>query len=107
MSGIAEVLLTLGYTVSGSDLVDSETTRRLGRLGARIYLGAHDATHVTPGIDVLVISSAVTSAHPEVARVRALKIPIIRRAEMLAEPMRRKCGLAAARSPRKATTTSP
>ena len=106
MSGIAEVLLTLGYTVSGSDLVDSETTRRLGRLGARIYLGAHDATHVTPGIDVLVISSAVTFANPEVARGRELKIPIIPRAEMLAELMRMKYGVAVAGSHGKTTTTS-
>jgi len=106
MSGIAEVLLTLGYTVSGSDLVDSETTRRLGRLGAQIYLGAHDATHVTPGIDVLVISSAVTFANSEVARGRELKIPIIPRAEMLAELMRMKYGVAVAGSHGKTTTTS-
>jgi UDP-N-acetylmuramate--alanine ligase len=64
MSGIAEVLLTLGYSVSGSDVAESDTTRRLARLGARVHLGTHDATHVTDDIDVLVISSAVTFANP-------------------------------------------
>src|SRR5437899_9911134 len=90
MSGIAEVLLTLGYVVSGSDVVESETTRRLARLGARVHLGAHDAAHVSEDIDVLVISSAVTFANPEVSRARELKIPVIPRAEMLAELMRMK-----------------
>ena len=60
MSGIAEVLLTLGYTVSGSDVVESDGTRRLERLGARIFAGAHDAENVDESVDVLVISSAVT-----------------------------------------------
>ena len=106
MSGIAEVLLTLGYVVSGSDLVESETTRRLERLGARIHLGAHDAQHVTSDIDVLVISSAVTYANPEVTRARELKVPVIPRAEMLAELMRMKYGVAVAGSHGKTTTTS-
>jgi UDP-N-acetylmuramate--alanine ligase len=106
MSGIAEVLLTLGYVVSGSDLVESETTRRLARLGARIHLGPHDADHVTNDIDVLVISSAVTFANPEVTRARAAKIPVIPRAEMLAELMRMKYGVAVAGSHGKTTTTS-
>src|SRR5206468_857857 len=66
MSGIAEVLLTLGYTVSGSDLAESDTTRRLARLGAELHVGAHDAARITADIDVLVISSAVTFSNPEV-----------------------------------------
>ena len=106
MSGIAEVLLTLGYVVSGSDLVESETTRRLERLGARVHLGAHDAALVSEDIDVLVISSAVTYANPEVSRARELKIPVIPRAEMLAELMRMKYGVAVAGSHGKTTTTS-
>jgi UDP-N-acetylmuramate--alanine ligase len=106
MSGIAEVLLTLGYSVSGSDLAESDTTRRLARLGARLHVGAHDAAHVTDDIDVLVISSAVTFANPEVARARELKIPVIPRAEMLAELMRMKFGVAVAGSHGKTTTTS-
>jgi UDP-N-acetylmuramate--alanine ligase len=106
MSGIAEVLLTLGYSVSGSDLAESDTTRRLARLGARLHVGAHDAAHVTDDIDVLVISSAVTFANPEVARARELKIPVIPRAEMLAELMRMKYGVAVAGSHGKTTTTS-
>jgi len=106
MSGIAEVLLTLGYVVSGSDLTESETTRRLARLGARVHLGPHDADQVTADIDVLVISSAVAFANPEVSRARDLKIPVIPRAEMLAELMRMKYGVAVAGSHGKTTTTS-
>src|SRR5215510_6458898 len=106
MSGIAEVLLTLGYAVSGSDLTDSDTTRRLERLGASIHAGPHDAAHVTADIDVLVISSAVTFANPEVIRARELKVPVIPRAEMLAELMRMKYGVAVAGSHGKTTTTS-
>src|SRR5947209_18568802 len=106
MSGIAEVLLTLGYAVSGSDLVESETTRRLARLGARLHLGAHDAANLSEDIDVLVISSAVTYANPEVSRARELKIPVIPRAEMLAELRRMKYGVAVAGSHGKTTTTS-
>src|SRR5881296_3920049 len=106
MSGIAEVLLTLGYAVSGSDLVDGETTRRLARLGAQIHIGPHAAEHVGEDIDVLVISSAVTFANPEVTRARELKIPVIPRAEMLAELMRMKFGVAVAGTHGKTTTTS-
>src|SRR5947208_675773 len=106
MSGIAEVLLTLGYVVSGSDVVESETTRRLERLGARVHLGAHDAANLSEDVDVLVISSAVTYANPEVSRARELKIPVIPRAEMLAELMRMKYGIAVAGSHGKTTTTS-
>jgi UDP-N-acetylmuramate--alanine ligase len=106
MSGIAEVLLTLGYAVSGSDLVESDTTRRLERLGARVATGAHDGGHIDADVDVLVISSAVTFANPEVVRARELKIPVIPRAEMLVELMRMKTGIAVAGTHGKTTTTS-
>jgi UDP-N-acetylmuramate--alanine ligase len=106
MSGIAEVLLNLDYVVSGSDLHDGDTTRRLARLGAQVHFGPHDASRVTPDIDVLVISSAVAFANPEVVRARELKIPVIPRAEMLAELMRLKYGIAVAGSHGKTTTTS-
>ncbi len=104
MSGIAEVLLNLGYAVSGSDLRESEVTRRLAALGGRIQRG-HDAAHVE-GADVVVISSAVRRDNPEVAAARARKVPVIRRAEMLAELMRLKHGVAIAGSHGKTTTTS-
>src|SRR5262249_10957981 len=106
MSGIAEVLLTLGYSVSGSDLVESETTRRLERLGARLPLRIHDADHAGQGVDVIVISSAVTFSNPEVIRARSLKIPVIPRAEMRAELMRMKRGIAIAGTHGKTTSTS-
>ena len=105
MSGIAEVLLTLGFPVSGSDLAASEATERLGRLGATITLG-HHADRVGPSVDVVVISSAVKFSNPEVVRARELKIPVIPRAEMLAELMRMKYGLAVAGTHGKTTTTS-
>ncbi len=105
MSGIAEVLLTLGFTVSGSDLAGSDATERLARLGATIALG-HHADRVGPNVDVVVISSAVKYANPEVVRARELKIPVIPRAEMLAELMRVKVGLAVAGTHGKTTTTS-
>ena len=106
MSGIAEVLLTLGYHVSGSDVVENDGTRRLERLGARIFTGAHDAEHVDESVDVLVISSAVTFSNPEVVRAREMKVPVIPRAEMLAELMRMKHGIAIAGTHGKTTTTS-
>jgi UDP-N-acetylmuramate--alanine ligase len=106
MSGIAEVLLTLGYAVSGSDLAESETTRRLERLGARIVSGAHDGDGIDAEVDVLVMSSAVAFSNPEVVRARELKIPVIQRAEMLAELMRMKTGIAIAGTHGKTTTTS-
>ena len=106
MSGIAEVLVNLGYLVSGTDLVESDTTRRLARLGARIVVGPHDAASVSDDTDVLVISSAVHFANPEVARARELNIPVIQRAEMLAELMRMKFGVAVGGSHGKTTTTS-
>jgi UDP-N-acetylmuramate--alanine ligase len=104
MSGIAEVLLNLGYQVSGSDLKDSETTRRLAGLGARIALG-HREENVAD-VDVVVVSSAVKRDNPEVVAARQRKIPVIPRAEMLAELMRLKYAVAIAGSHGKTTTTS-
>lgn len=104
MSGIAEVLLNLGYAVSGSDLKEGEVTRRLASLGAEVRFG-HRAQHVV-GVDVVVISSAVPRDNPEVVEARRLGIPVIPRAEMLAELMRLKYGIAVAGSHGKTTTTS-
>ena len=104
MSGIAEVLINLGYGVSGSDLRESETTRRLEQLGGAVQLG-HRAEHVAEA-DVVVISSAVKSDNPEVLAARVASIPVIPRAEMLAELMRMKHGIAVAGSHGKTTTTS-
>ncbi|MEY4194188.1 MAG: hypothetical protein RLZZ226_556 [Pseudomonadota bacterium] len=104
MSGIAEVLLNLGYQVSGSDLQENASTRRLARLGACIRLG-HEADHVA-GAEVLVISSAVDKSNVEVEAARARKIPVISRAEMLAELMRFRYGIAVAGTHGKTTTTS-
>jgi UDP-N-acetylmuramate--alanine ligase len=105
MSGIAEVLLTLGYSVSGSDLHESEVTRRLAGLGASIMIGHHEG-HVDESVDVVVVSSAVDDANPEVREARRQRIPVIPRAEMLAELMRVKCGVAVAGAHGKTTTTS-
>lgn len=105
MSGIAEVLLNLGHHVSGSDIVESETTRRLAERGATIYHG-HDASVVHPGVDVVVLSSAANFSNPEILRARELRIPVIPRAEMLAELMRMKTGVAVAGTHGKTTTTS-
>ncbi len=105
MSGIAEVLLTLGHQVSGSDLAESDTTQRLIARGASISYG-HRAGAVAPDTDVVVISSAVKYSNPEVVQARALKIPVIPRAEMLAELMRLKHGIAVAGTHGKTTTTS-
>lgn len=104
MSGIAEVLLSLGYMVSGSDAKASENTRRLERLGAQCFVG-HTPGNVK-GADVVVFSSAVPSDNPEIVQARHLGIPVIRRAEMLAELMRLKQGIAIAGSHGKTTTTS-
>jgi UDP-N-acetylmuramate--alanine ligase len=104
MSGIAEVLLNLGYRVSGSDLKASETTRRLAALGGRIVTG-HAAANVADA-DVVVISSAVRRDNPEVQEAARQKIPVILRAAMLAELMRLKYGVAIAGSHGKTTTTS-
>ena len=104
MNGIAEVLLNQGYAVSGSDLQATEVTRRLEKLGARVAVG-HDARNLA-GADVVVISSAVRETNPEVVEARRLKIPVIPRAEMLAELMRMKLGIAVAGSHGKTSTTS-
>jgi len=104
MSGIAEVLLNLGYTISGSDLKLSPTTDRLAALGATIYEG-HNAGNVE-GAKALVVSSAVEESNPEVQEARRLQIPVIPRGELLAELMRLKYGIAVAGSHGKTTTTS-
>jgi UDP-N-acetylmuramate--alanine ligase len=104
MSGIAEVLLTLGYKVSGSDLAQSETTRRLEELGGRIAIGHHEAN--IGDAQVVVISSAVSASNPEVVAAKGRQIPVIPRAEMLAELMRLKFGVAIAGAHGKTTTTS-
>ncbi|HPE71098.1 MAG TPA: Mur ligase domain-containing protein, partial [Candidatus Competibacter sp.] len=104
MSGIAEVLLNLGYDVSGSDLRASTVTARLERLGATVHLG-HAAAHIT-GCDAVVISSAVAEDNPEVMAARAARIPVVPRAEMLAELMRFRYGIAVAGTHGKTTTTS-
>ncbi|MFN2378146.1 MAG: UDP-N-acetylmuramate--L-alanine ligase [Candidatus Binatia bacterium] len=105
MSGIAEVLLNLGYPISGSDLADSDTTRRLRDLGAEISLG-HEASHLHPDTSVVVISSAVADDNPEVRAAREQRVPVIPRAEMLAELMRVKCAVGVAGAHGKTTTTS-
>ncbi len=105
MSGIAEVLLTLGCRVTGSDLQESEMTRRLASLGADIHLG-HEEDNVADTTDVVVVSSAVNDANPEIRAARSLRVPVIPRAEMLAELMRVKCGVAVAGAHGKTSTTS-
>ncbi len=104
MSGIAEVLLTLGYSVSGSDTKPSTITERLQNLGATIYEG-HKPTNVE-GAHVVVTSSAIKTDNPEVVEAHKRKIPVIPRAEMLAELMRLKYGIAVAGAHGKTTTTS-
>jgi len=104
MSGIAEVLLNLGYQISGSDLKLTATTERLARLGARIYEG-HAASNVGTA-KAIVVSSAIDERNPELAEARRLKIPVIPRGELLAELMRLKYGIAIAGSHGKTTTTS-
>jgi UDP-N-acetylmuramate--alanine ligase len=104
MSGIAEVLLNLGYEISGSDLKLSPTTERLARLGARIFEG--HATANVGNAKAVVVTSAVDARNPEVAEARRLKIPVIPRGELLAELMRLKYGIAIAGSHGKTTTTS-
>ncbi len=104
MSGIAEILINLGYEVSGSDLAESEQTRRLGSLGARIFLG-----HFTSNIGdyhVVVTSSAIKPGNPELVEARARKIPVIHRSEMLAELVRLKHGIGIAGTHGKTTISS-
>ena len=104
MSGIAEILHNLGYTISGSDLADSATLRRLASLGIQTHVG-HDAAHVARA-DAVVTSTAVQASNPEVLRARELRIPVVPRALMLAELMRLKQGIAIAGTHGKTTTTS-
>jgi UDP-N-acetylmuramate--alanine ligase len=104
MSGIAEVLATLGYQVSGSDLADTATTRRLAAAGVRVFHG-HAAAHVADA-DVLVVSAAIKSDNPELLAARARRIPVVPRAEMLGELMRFRTGIAVAGTHGKTTTTS-
>ena len=104
MSGIAEILLEDGYTVSGSDLATSPVTDNLASKGAQIFLG-HAASNVE-GATLIIYSSAIDPKNPEFARAQELHIPMIRRAEMLAELMRLKFGIAVAGSHGKTTTTS-
>ncbi len=104
MSGIAEVLFNLGYTISGSDQADSATTRRLSALGIQVFIG-HDAGQIT-GADAVVTSTAVRGDNPEVIAARARHVPVVPRAVMLAELMRLRKGLAIAGTHGKTTTTS-
>lgn len=104
MAGIAHVLLNLGYKVTGSDLKQGPTTRSLVEMGATIYIG-HAATHVAEA-DVVVVSTAVSDANPEVSKAHDRLIPVVRRAEMLAELMRFRYGVAVAGTHGKTTTTS-
>ena len=104
MSGIAEILHNLGYTVSGSDQGDSVTTRRLAMLGIRVAIG-HDAANIA-GAEAVVTSTAVRADNPEVLAARAGRVPVVPRAVMLAELMRLKSGIAIAGTHGKTTTTS-
>ena len=104
MSGIAEILHNLGYTVSGSDQTDSVTSRRLASLGIKVAVG-HDAANIT-GAEAVVTSTAVKADNPEVIAARAQRVPVVPRAVMLAELMRLKQGIAIAGTHGKTTTTS-
>jgi len=104
MSGIAEVFLNQGYHVTGSDIANSETVKKLSELGAKIYMG-HSAENVSQA-QVVIISSAISQSNPEVVQAKKLRIPVIPRAEMLGELMRGKLGIAVAGSHGKTTTTS-
>lgn len=104
MSGIAEVMLNLGYIISGSDLSQTPVTERLQTLGARVFAG-HDKKNIR-GADVVVISSAVKEDNPEVVAAREIGIPVVPRAVMLAELMRLRRGIAIAGAHGKTTTTS-
>jgi UDP-N-acetylmuramate--alanine ligase len=104
MSGIAEVLINQGYEISGSDIKASSVTERLVTKGARVFIG-HAAENIL-GVDVIVNSSAVNHTNPEIVHARELRIPIVRRAEMLGELMRYRHGIAVAGTHGKTTTTS-
>ncbi|MCX7983800.1 MAG: UDP-N-acetylmuramate--L-alanine ligase [Bacteroidetes bacterium] len=105
MSGIAEILLDQGFKISGSDRVLSEVTERLQSLGAEVFEG-HRAENVGPDVDTVVYSSAVSLDNPEILEAQRRKIPVVRRAEMLAEVMRLKYGIGIAGTHGKTTTTS-
>ena len=104
MSGIAEILINLGYDVSGSDLHESEQTSRLRDLGARVFIG-HDPSNIED-YNVVVTSTAISPNNPEIIEARERKIPIIHRSEMLAELVRLKHGIGVAGTHGKTTTSS-
>ena len=104
MSGIAEVLASLGYTVSGTDLAENAAVKRLREQGIDVAIG-HDARHIA-GADAVVVSSAVKPDNPEVVAARSAHVPVVPRAMMLAELMRFKQGIAVAGTHGKTTTTS-
>ncbi|WP_417233043.1 UDP-N-acetylmuramate--L-alanine ligase [Brevundimonas sp.] len=105
MSGIAEIMLKIGYAVQGSDSRSSANTERLEKLGARIFIG-HDAAHVSEGVSAVVYSTAVKPTNPELTAARERRIPLVRRAEMLAELMRLQFSVAVGGTHGKTTTTS-
>lgn len=105
MSGIAEIMLKIGYSVQGSDAKASANTDRLEKLGARIFIG-HDASHIAEGVSAVVYSTAVKSDNPELKVSRERRIPLVRRAEMLAELMRLQFSIAVGGTHGKTTTTS-
>src|SRR5215475_8162115 len=104
MSGIAEVLMNLGYTIQGTDASDNANVKRLRDKGAKIFIG-HKAEHLD-GAEVLVVSSAIKRDNPELVAAREKRLPVVRRAEMLAELMRLKSCVAIAGTHGKTTTTS-
>lgn len=104
MGGIAEVMLNLGYQVSGSDAQQSKMTERLDTLGAQIYVGHHQSNLID--VDLVVVSSAINPDNPEIVLAQSQRIPVIRRAQMLAELMRFRYGIAVAGTHGKTTTTS-
>jgi UDP-N-acetylmuramate--alanine ligase len=105
MSGIAEIMIKIGYKVQGSDAKSSANTERLEKLGAKIFIG-HEAAHVTEGVCALVYSTAVKQDNPEMVEARRRRIPLVRRAEMLAELMRLQFSIAVGGTHGKTTTTS-
>jgi UDP-N-acetylmuramate--alanine ligase len=105
MSGIAEIMLKIGYSVQGSDAKASANTERLEKLGARIFIG-HDAAHIGDGVSAVVYSTAVKLTNPELVAARERRIPLVRRAEMLAELMRLQFSIAVGGTHGKTTTTS-
>ena len=104
MSGIAEVLANLGYMVTGSDVVENQNVKRLCDLGIAVAIG--HAAHNLDGADVVVVSSAIKRDNPELVAARTKRLPVVRRAEMLAELMRLKSCIAIAGTHGKTTTTS-